>query len=291
MAVAPIRPKGPPLNALRAFEAAARLGSFVAAGQELSVTPGAISQHVKTVEAWAGQALFHRNPQGITLTAAGRSLLPDVSSAFDAMAEATQSLRALNPNAEVHIAALPSVAQLWLPARLSRLRAALPGRSISVTALETPPSLTREMFDLSIFFARPDDSPDQIVLANDTIFPVAAPDLSMRGTLADMPLLHDRTWDGDWRLWAQATATPLPDPDSGPRFSLYSLAVEDAKAGGGALMGHDCLIEHALADGTLTRLSDKACPTGKALVLSLPPRAKRRPEIDQIAALLVSDTP
>jgi len=291
MAVAPIRPKGPPLNALRAFEAAARLGSFVAAGQELSVTPGAISQHVKTLEAWAGQALFHRNPQGITLTAAGRSLLPAVSRAFDAMAEATQSLRALNPNAEVHMAALPSVAQLWLPARLRRLRAALPGRSISVTALETPPSLTREMFDLSIFFARPDDSPDQIVLANDTIFPVAAPDLAKRGTLADMPLLHDRTWEGDWRLWSQATATPVSDPDSGPRFSLYSLAVEDAKAGGGALMGHECLIEHALADGTLTRLSDKACPTGKALVLSLPPRAKRRPEIDQIASLLVGDTP
>ncbi|MFU1682628.1 LysR family transcriptional regulator [Phaeobacter piscinae] len=64
MTVSPRRPKGPPLNAMRAFEAAARLNGFVAAAQELGVTPGAVSQQVKALEDWTGTPLFQRNPQG-----------------------------------------------------------------------------------------------------------------------------------------------------------------------------------------------------------------------------------
>lgn len=82
MAVLPRRPKGPPLNALRAFEAAARLDSFVAAAEELGVTAGAVSQHVKAVEAWSGTSLFERSAQGVSLSAAGRLLTEDFTRAF-----------------------------------------------------------------------------------------------------------------------------------------------------------------------------------------------------------------
>ena len=68
MPVSPPRPKGPPLNALRAYEAAARLGGFAAAAEELCVTPGAISQHIKTLEDWAGAPLFLRRSHGVRLT-------------------------------------------------------------------------------------------------------------------------------------------------------------------------------------------------------------------------------
>jgi len=178
MAVHPRRPKGPPLNALRAFEAAARLESFVAAAEELNVTPGAVSQHIKALEGWAGTALFQRNPQGVLLLPAGRSLADDFTQAFDQLAAATQSLRNLAPKPEIHIAALPSVAQLWLPPRLGRLRGLRPDLNFSVTALETPPRLSRELFDMSVFFCELQDIEDQVVLTEDYIFPVGAPKLA-----------------------------------------------------------------------------------------------------------------
>ena len=85
MPVSPPHPKGPPLNALRAFEAAARLGGFKAAAEELCVTPGAISQHIKSLEEWAGATLFERRSQGVVLTALGMKLGKEFSQAFDSM--------------------------------------------------------------------------------------------------------------------------------------------------------------------------------------------------------------
>ncbi len=287
MAVSPRRPKGPPLNALRAFEAAARLESFVAAADELSVTPGAVSQHIKTVEDWADVTLFQRRAQGVVLTSEGRSLVSAFTVAFDHLAAATQNLRHLNPSAEIHIAALPSVAQLWLPARLGRIRDIRPELKISVTALESPPSLSRELFDLSVFFAVPDGSADQVVLAEDVIFPVCAPKLADDFRASSTTLLHDQTWHDDWRHWSEATNTDVGDATAGPKYSLYGLAVEEAKSGAGALMAHACLIEQALQTGQLQRVSDQDCKTGQALVLNLPHPARSRPDVQDFIALLL----
>jgi LysR family glycine cleavage system transcriptional activator len=93
MAVSPPRPKDLPLNALRAFEAAARLGGFAAAAQELGVTPGAVTAHVKTLEAQLGAALFERTARGVELNALGQRVLPGFIEAFDALGEAVQTLR------------------------------------------------------------------------------------------------------------------------------------------------------------------------------------------------------
>lgn len=287
MSVAPKRPKGPPLNAMRAFEAAARHVSFVASAEELCVTPGAISQHIKTLEDWAGTPLFRRNAQGVELTKAGTSLVSQFTSAFDALADATRALRNLGPDVDFHIAALPSVAQLWLPKRLSKVRAHLPLINFSVTAMETPPSMSRELFDLAIFFDTPDGSPDQVPICVDEIVPVCAPALMERTIdIQNMTLLHDQTWADDWALWSRATAKPTGNPTRGPRFSLYSLAVEEAKAGAGVLIGHLCLIEDALANGSLIRASENTCLTGRHLCARLPKNTRRRKESDQVVSLL-----
>ena len=286
MAVAPRRPKGPPLNALRAFEAAARLGSFVSAAEELGVTAGAVSQHVKAIEAWAGTALFERSAHGVTLLSSGRALSEDFTRAFDQLAAATQGLRNLAPNPELHIAALPSIAQLWLPARLGKLRSEHPNLNVSVTALETPPSLSRDLFDLSVFISEPDGTPDQIVLAQDVIFPVCAPSLVTDCDLESVTLLHDQTWGNDWSAWSDATGISIGDPARGPRYSLYALAVEEAKSGAGVLMGHSCLIEEALGNGQLVRVSEQECRTGRALVINLPHRSRRHSEVDAVVRLL-----
>lgn len=292
MSVAPPRPKGPPLNAMRAFEAAARLGSFVAAAEELSVTPGAVSQHIKTLEGWSGVDLFRRNAQGVELTASGRDLLPTFRAAFDSLATATHRLRNLRPDPDIHIAALPSVAQLWLPARLGRIRRSFSSLTFSVTALETPPSLRRDLFDLSLFFGVPDQNQDQRIIAEDEIIPVCAPDLAKEidspEKLKRVPLLQDRTWLDDWAIWSKASGVHLRDPTNGPGYSLYSLAVEEAKAGAGVLMGHMSLIEDALQKHTLVPVSPRPVKTGRSLILSLPHPSVRRRQIDEIAALLAA---
>lgn len=271
MPVAPPRPKGPPLNALRAFEAAARLGGFALAAEELCVTPGAVSQHIKTLEDWAGTPLFERRSQGVRLTKAGESLLPGFTAAFDQLGEATRALRALAPIPTVQIAALPAVAQLWLAPRLARLRALRPKARVSVTALETPPNLARDMFDLSLFIAPPRNLVGEHVLAPDVIFPVCAPELAARisepGNLAGQTVLLDAAWPDDWNIWAAALGLDLPDLETGPTFSLYAMALEEARAGAGLLMAHESLVKAALEDGSLVCPLDLRVSTGNALVL------------------------
>ncbi len=291
MAVEPRRPKGPPLNALRAFEAAARLGGFVSAAEELGVTAGAISQHIKSIELWAGVPLFERGAHGVSLTASGRQMSAEFTDSFDRLSQATQSLKNLAPNPEIHIAALPSIAQLWLPKRLSRLRQMRPDLNVSVTAMETPPSLTRGLFDLSIFFAALEDTADKIVLEEDFIFPVYSPKLARGSEFEKAQLLHDQTWQADWSIWSEATGVSVGDPKRGPRYSLYALAVEEAKSGAGVLMGHSCLVEHALRSGELIEASSESVRTGRMLTLELPHRSRRHPSIDKIVDLLREQLP
>jgi len=271
MSVSPPRPKGPPLNALRAFEAAARLGGFANAADELCVTPGAVSQHIKALEEWIGADLFERRSQGVRLSAFGAEVAPGFALAFDAMGAAVHGMRSAARHKTLHIAALPSVAQLWLSPRLPRVRAALPELSISVSAVEAPPNLARELFDLSLFIRRPTGRARETVLARDVIFPVCTPVIAARletpAGLMHQTLLHDALWPGDWALWG---GVALPDhklPDKGPRFSLYSIALEEARNGAGVLMGHQSLVEAALASGDLVAPFAAKVETGKALVL------------------------
>lgn len=293
MSVAPKRPKGPPLNAMRAFEAAARNVSFVAAAEELNVTPGAISQHIKTLEAWAGMPLFRRNAQGVELTQAGQDLVGDFTAAFDGLAEAARALRNLKPNADFHIAALPSIAQLWLPKRLSKIRRHYPNISFSVTAMENKPSLSRELFDVALFFSETPEGSDQIVLCPDQVVPVCAPDClnNRRGLdlLQNTSRLHDQTWSDDWLIWARQAKVAINDIERGPQFSLYSLAVEEAKAGAGILMGHLSLIEDALKEGSLVMAHKAVHNTGRSLCLHLPHRSQRRPETEDVVKLFATE--
>ena len=277
MALTPPRPKGPPLNALRAFEAAARLGSFAAAAEELSVTAGAISQQIKQIEAWAGTALFTRRAQGVALTPAGRTLLAPLTCAFDNISDATRLLRALSPKPTLNIATLPSIAQLWLQPRLAQLRAALGATSLSVYALETPPDLRRAPFDCSLFFAAPSGHARETIIAQDTLLPVCAPSVAARlkapQDLAHETLLYDESWQEDWPLWAKAHGLHLPPTQDLARYSLYALAVADAKAGFGVLMGHLPLVQDALDKGELVVPFYLPLPSEKALVLEQGPSA------------------
>lgn len=251
MSVSPPRPKSLPMTALRAFEAAARLGGFSAAAVELGVSPGAVSAHIKAIEDELGVALFARTARGVALTALGAQVLPDFTQAFDQMGEAMQGLRAEAAPHVVHIAALPAIAQFWLSPRLPGLRTAAPEISISITAMEAPPNLKRAPFDLCLFYGA--DAGDY--LARDVVFPVCAPSLAARlntpHDLTNTPCLTDTSWASDWARWADVAMPGKPFVPRGPVFSLYALAVEETINGAGVLMGHEALIAPHLAAGTL----------------------------------------
>ena len=274
MAVAPTRPKGPPLNALRAFEAAARHESFLAAATELSVTPGAIAQQVKSLEAWARCELFERHANGVRLTANGRTLLPRLSAGFDLIGNVAQDLRRLSTPAECRIATLPSLAQLWLLPLLPKLRAAFPDLTISITAMEEAPNLIRDAFDVALFFDMPPRAGISVTkLTNASCFPVCAPKLARRlksvADLSSLPLLHDATWRGHWTAWLKRAGASEIDGTRGAIFSLYSLAIEEAKNGAGVLMGRNPLVHEALAAKKLVRPFSVAIEPSSRLTVSM----------------------
>jgi LysR family glycine cleavage system transcriptional activator len=267
----------PPLNALKAFEAAARHASFARAAEELGVTPAAVSHQVKSLEAWLGAKLFVRRAQGLGLTDLGRASMPAFSAAFDALGRAVQELRGASPRAQVDIAALPAIAQLWLAPRLPAARAAFPRLWPSVHALETPPDLRRELFDLAIFYVR--DAPAgcrMVRLCDDIIFPACSPRIASLLTapddLAATPLLRDTAWTGDWTCWLAAAASGGFPVNQGPAFSLYSMAVQAALDGAGVLMAHAALVSGHLASGALVAPFPTKASTALHLAILVPER-------------------
>lgn len=259
-ALAPLGDPPLPLGALRVFEAALKAGGFATAGEALGLSPGAVAAQVRRVEDWAGRPLFTRHARGVTPEAGALAVLPGLSRAlsrFNGLAIG---------GATVRIAALPAVAQLWLMPRLPALRAALPGVSVSVTALERPPEAKRAPYDLALFFAESGGT----LLALDALIPVCAPALAPRlrsaADLTRLPCLSDSSWAGDWRVWAAALpGRPVP---RGVEHSLYALAVAEAMAGAGVLIGHIALLAGALADGRLVAPLGPAVPVAKGLRLT-----------------------
>lgn len=294
MAIAPLRSKGPHLNALRAFEAAARLGSFTAAAEELSVTPGAITQHIKSLEAWAGTPLFRRHARGIALTPLAEELAPGFTRAFDQLGLAVQALRTKAAPGKVKVAALPSIAQLWLPPRLGRLRKAAPEISVSVVAMETPPNLAREPFDLTLFYKSGPLDEGETEVTKDRIFPVCAPEIAARLTsLSDLnaeTLLHDGAWANDWDMWLNAQPGTGSIARAGVVHSLFSVALEEARHGGGVLIAHEALVAPLLASGELVRPFPAALELAARIVARFTPAFARSPAYEPLRQALFPGT-
>lgn len=257
----PTLPSGPSLAALRAFEAAARTGSFTRAAEELHVSAAAVAQHVKSLEAWAQQPLFDRSPRGVVLNEAGVRARPALTDAFQRLAVGASQLRVENPSRRtIRLAALPAIAELWLTPRLGGLRASLPGVDLSIHALDREPDLLRDGFDVAASYEPSRAPTDELIL-------VAAPDLgpslqTMEG-LATMPRLVDRAWEGHWHQWAGPehllTAATVIE------FTLFSMATTAAVDGHGVLVGRRSLLADLLDRGVLIEPFDRRVATGDHL--------------------------
>lgn len=280
--------KGPHLNALRAFESAARLGSFTAAADELSVTPGAIAQHIKSLEAWAESPLFVRNTRGVVLTPLGEELLPGFTAAFDQLGEAVQALRTKAAPHKVKIATLPAIAQLWLSERLGQIRRLEPDITVSVTAVETMPNLSREPFDITLFIETGPLEKGDVVVFQDRIFPVCTAEIASRlgdiSALSTESLLHDSRWTDDWRVWLETVPGGAGITANGPIHSLFSVALEEVRNGAGVLMAHEALVEPFLASGELVRPFDHTVALPQRMIMKTTPNFAQK----EICALFKS---
>ena len=259
-----------PLNALRAFEAAARHLSFTRAAAELCVTPTAVSHQIRSLEEFLETPLFRRKGGKLALTAATSNALQELSDGFDKLESALLVLNRRGGRRKITVAASPSVASLWLMPRLQRFFACAPEVDLNLLTVIAPADFDDGPCDVSICCSR--DFPGRKVdyLMSEEIFPVCSPtlyasaDFNSATALESLPLIHDDKISDDfptWRLYFEATRGSARDVGGGLRFNQSSLAVEAAIRGYGLLLGRGRLIAEALADGRLVGVSDRPYPS------------------------------
>lgn len=264
-------PKLPPLNALRAFEAAARHNGFVGASEELNVTRGAISRHVKLLEEHLGTALFRRHAKGVELTGAGRQFLPVLTDAFDTITREaarlksdTQSLRVLCP---------PATSIRWLIPNLDDFRRRHPEIDLRLTTdfFRSSQFETGE-FDISFsveHWPRQREGLTVVPLFPVMLTPACAPRLAEGEVPLRTPqdltrhtLLHETPWRHDWEAWLSAFPVPGLSKASGDDFPNLDMAVKAALMGAGVVMSDLVLCREELQAGLLIRpFPDLACPS------------------------------
>jgi LysR family glycine cleavage system transcriptional activator len=245
----------PPLNALRAFEAAARHMNFSRAADELSVTPGAVSQQIQNLEDYIGAPLFKRTPKGLLLTDAAQTALPALREAFDRLAEAASLLTAAEEGRRLTVSAAPSFAAKWLVPRLGLFEAAHPEIDVWLSAGLELVDFTSGEIDLAIRYGSGRYPGLEVSrLLGETVSPVVSPrllDETPLNSLADLAgqvLLHDGSPDADdscpdWAMWLAARGVKGVDGARGPRFNQSSLVIEAAVNGRGVALAKQTLAQ------------------------------------------------
>ena len=286
----------PPLNALRAFEAAARHLSFTKAAEELNVTQAAISHQVKALEEHLGVTLFRRLNRALLLTDAGQSYLPPLREAFDILAEATQRLLADDTRGALTITLLPSVAAMWLVPRLGRFREAHPDIDVRIDASHHLTDFARENVDVALRYGRGEwEGTRADRLMTEDFFPVCSPrlldgpsPLRAPDDLRHHTLLHDDSRT-DWTMWFLAAGIEGGDPAAGPAFSDSSLVLQAAADGQGVALGRSALAAADLAAGRLVRPFDISLPSAFAYYVVCPLATADRPKIVAFRTWLLAE--
>jgi DNA-binding transcriptional LysR family regulator len=249
----------PPLNALRAFEAAGRHGSFLRAASELHVTHGAVSRQVKLLEEHFELDLFERRPRGVVLTEAGLRLLVALREAFDRIEEASIDLARADRPAPLVVACLATMSLRWLVPRLARFRAHHPDVRLRLLTAAKDMDLERDGLDLMIDVGRFDETGATCVhaFAPDEFGPVCSPELvAGLGTvqvqeLARHSALHTATRPSLWDDWfAESGLGPVRFADAQVFDHMY-LALQAAVAGMGVAIGPRLAVADDLRAGHL----------------------------------------
>lgn len=247
--------KYPPLNAVRAFEAAARHRSFLLAAKELHVSAASISRFIKLLESDLGCTLFMRQPSGVRLTDVGEQYWAAVSPSLQVIASVSQEYRRQEYRRTLQIIAIPAIAETWLVSRLWSFQQQHKNIEINLVLDDQPVNLQDN--DTTIWlnysdgevtgaqaFAMPEDY--LTLVCN----PVIAESLKEPKDIANFSLLVDIDWQSDWQDWLAAANLPLTMQRC-IDFERYSMVVNAAIAGTGVAIGHTALLETYLQLGTL----------------------------------------
>jgi len=279
----------PPLEWVRVFEAAARLGSFTAAAAELGLTQAAVSQRIRNLEVKIGAQLFDRQARGVSLSTQGEAWLPHVQTALGQLAHSTANLFAA-PRRKITIAASGSIIGLWIVPRLPAIGRALPHLQLSFETIQRLPDYSRSEADLEIRFGDgiwPDMKAARLYV--EELAPVAAPDLLERsaGDWQGLPRIATSGPRLGWRDWAIATNAP---PPSVPmlRFDTFAQALLAAEAGTGVLLGSLPLCRAAIAAGRLVQLERGSLHMETGYWIVWRAASPRFPEFDTLMEILTA---
>lgn len=272
-----MKQKLPPLNALRAFEASARLTSVQQAARELNVTPSAVSQQVHNLERWVGFPLLERGSRKLQPTAQGRAYQGALASAFEQIAEATASLSAGRASQSICITCTPGFTVQWLVPRLQQFQDRHPEVDVRIDASTRLVDLRGEDVDLGVRHGL-GRYPGLVAekLLDDDLIPAASPDLLTGRKRVRVPndltrhaLLHIETRD-DWRMWLQAQGVDI-DWRRGPLLVDTAIGIQAAVAGKGIILARRSLIADELSSGRLIAPLPQGLSTGTAYFLVYPP--------------------
>ncbi len=282
----------PPLNSLKAFEAAARHMSFKQAAGELHVTPSALSYQIRQLEDHLGLPLFHRLNREVRLTDAGARVYPGLREGFARFEEAIARVRAVTPDNILVVSTGPAFAAKWLAPRIYRFVDRFPDIEIRISANLGLVDFAHDEVDIGIRFGA-GHYPDLVSkpLANEWISPMAAPDFIARNNLrrpedlAGIALLHDESLSfrhdaPSWRQWFELAGVSGIDPDRGPRFNHADHAMDAAARGAGVALARSMLAADDIQTGRLALLfPDLRLDTGFGFHLVYPPAGAERRKI------------
>lgn len=278
----------PPLNALRTFEAAARLLNFSRAADELNVTPSAVSHQIRDLEDRIGIALFRRNRKALLLTEAGQTLLLGVQSALGVLARSMDEVHALTHTPVLTVSVPPSVAMKWLVPRLQTFRKRHPDIDVRISTDVELPNLGSGDVDIAVHYGDGDypDLEAELLVAN-SVAPMCSPSLLDADPPLRRPedlryftLLHDIGGDEagnpayDWETWLTEHGVANVDASLGLRFNTSADVLNAAVAGAGVAIGKTALAVDDLKSGRLVCLFGAIVPERSAYyVVRAPGRA------------------
>lgn len=291
----------PPLNALKAFEAAARYESFTRAAEELCVTQGAVSHQVKALEAELGVKLFNREPRRLVITGMGRDYLNVVRDALDRIAAGTDLLLHRQSAGVLTVSTSPNFASKWLVHRLGRFAEVHPEIDLRVSATLHHVDFAREDVDVAV---RHGDGTapglETTQLCTEQLFPVCSPTLqrdrhALRrpADLAHHTLLHLDNRQ-DWSVWLDAAGVRNADLSRGPVLNQASMVIDAAVDGHGVALARTGLAAGDLISGRLVRPFSLALPLSYGYWIVCPKATAKLPKIatfrDWLLAEAAADT-
>ncbi len=294
----------PPLNALRAFEAAGRHLSFRKAAEELGVTPAAISHQVKALEEYCGAPLFRRLTRALLLTDTGQAALPVLGEGLDKLAEAAAGMRLHEDTPLLTVSVTPSFAAKWLVPRLDRFRAAYPDYDLRVDATDRIVDFAREPADMAIRYGggnypglRADclmsevSSPVCSPRLLEGAHPLRTPEDLRHHTLLHVDWQREDVSAPSWRMWLLAAGVRDVDPARGQHFNQDSMAVQAAIEGHGVALGGNVLVKDDIAAGRLVRLFDLsvADPLDFSYYVVCPEESVNRPKVAAFRTWMIAE--